>query len=526
MSHVSRLLLASTLAISIASPSLAQSGRRGDNATTDQLWSANCLKCHGRDGGGSMPGVPSLLDAKYQDAASVIDIDRSLFDAIKNGKPGGKGVLQMNAFGAALSDEQIWGLVNYIREQQFGALREKGGEGPKIERVGGVEVFKTQHHTYTIETVIDSGVDTPWSVDFLPTGPMLVTTRSGELKMHETGKAGGRLGFALRDVPTVRSRGQGGLMDVAVHPNYAKNGWIYLAFTDPQGPNQQKGMTKIVRGTIKEGAFAEQKTIFQIKPEHYLDGDIHFGCRIVFDPADPTTMFFCMGERGRGELAQDLSRPNGKVYRVKDDGSVPSDNPFVSMGDKAYAAIWSFGHRNPQGLAFDLDGNLWETEHGPRGGDELNLIKPGKNYGWPLISFGINYNGSPLVTPWSDTGKKPAGLFEMPVYRWMPSIAACGLDVMRSPRAAPGASTPSASAEALFPNWRGDLFAGGLAGQTVQRLRIKDGKVIEREEVFAGRGRVRDVVCGLDGSLYIVLNGPDKVVRLVPAPTAPANPAK
>jgi glucose/arabinose dehydrogenase len=265
-----------------------------------------------------------------------------------------------------------------------------------------------------------------------------------------------------------------------------------------------KGMTKIVRGTIKEGALTNQKTVFEVKDEHYSGGDIHFGCRIVFDPKDPTTMFFCIGERGRGELAQDLSRPNGKIYCVKDDGTVPSDNPFVGMGDKAYAAIWSYGHRNPQGLAFDLDGNLWDTEHGPRGGDELNLIKPGANYGWPNISFGINYNGKPWSTPWP----KPEEKFEMPVYRWMPSIAVCGLDVMRG---------RADGKDGMFPKWKGDLFAGGLAGQTVNRLRIKDGKVIEREEIFFGHGRVRDVVSGLDGSIYIVLNQPDKVIRLVAA---------
>jgi len=476
--------------------------------TSDQLWSRNCMACHGKAGQGGMLGTPTLLDAKFQEPGTVLEIDRGLFDTIKGGRPG----TSMMPFGTTLKDEQIWSLVNSIRELQHADLRDKSGPVvPKPETVGGVEVYRTQHHTYTIETIIDSGVNTPWSVDFVPTGPMLVTGRDGELKMHETGLPGGRLGFAIRDVPPVRNSGQGGLMDVAVHPEYAKNGFVYLAFTDPQGPRGSKGMTKIVRGVIKEGAFAEQKTIFEAKPEHYTDGGIHFGCRIVFDPKDPSTIFFCIGERGRGDTAQDLARPNGKVYRIKDDGSIPSDNPFVGMGDKAYAAVWSYGHRNPQGLAFDLDGNLWETEHGPRGGDELNLIKPAKNYGWPRISFGINYDGTPLVTPWSDTGKKPEGDFEMPVYRWMPSIAACGLDVIRGGRNADGSR-----GEGVFPKWRGDVFAGGLAGQTVQRLRIKDGKVVEREEVFFGHGRVRDVVAGLDGSLYVVLNGPDKVVRLAP----------
>ncbi len=473
-----------------------------DAQTGEQLWARTCVACHGKSGQGGMPGVPTLLDPKYQDAGTVIDIDRRLFDTIKNGKPENN----MMPFGGMLSEPQIWSLVNYIRELQHADMREKSGDVvPKPDKTAAGEVFRTQYHTYKIETVIENGVNTPWSVDFLPSGPMLVTGKTGELQMHETGLTGGKLGFPLRNVPKVRSIGQGGLMDVAIHPNYDKNGFVYIAFTDPLNGNMSKGMTKIVRGTIKEGALADQKTIFEIKDEHYLGGDIHFGCRIVFDPKDPTTMFFCMGERGRGELAQDLGRPNGKIYRVKDDGTVPADNPFVGMGDKAYGAIWSYGHRNPQGLAFDLEGNLWDTEHGPRGGDELNLVKPGANYGWPKITFGINYNGTPWSTPWPKSDEK----FEMPVYRWMPSIAACGLDVSRA--------GPKGD---MFPKWKGDLFAGGLAGQTVNRLRIKDGKVVEREEIFFGHGRVRDVVTGLDGSLYIVLNSPDRVIRLVSADEA------
>ena len=215
-------------------------------------------------------------------------------------------------------------------------------------------------------------------------------------------------------------------------------------------------------------------------------------------------MYFCIGERGSGAHAQDLARPNGKVHRLFDDGQVPDDNPFVGNPD-AVKSIWSYGHRNPQGLVFDLDGKLWDTEHGPRGGDELNLIQKGGNYGWPIVAFSIDYSGQALTTPWTADGKAPppdGATIVMPVDRWLPSIGACGLDVVRGDS---------------FPAWKGDLVAGGLSGANVDRIRIKDGKSVEREELIHGMGRVRDVVTAPDGTIYVVLNDPDHVIRMVPA---------
>jgi glucose/arabinose dehydrogenase len=463
-------------------------------AGVEQLYATNCAKCHGQAGQGGGAGTRSLLT----DELFKQEHDRRFFDAVKNGVPESG----MEAFGETLNDAQVWGLVGYIRELQHRAYRERAGS----PRPDSNDVYSSQHEKFKIERIIDRGLDTPWSVDFLPDGRMLVADRTGELRLHSTGKTGGALSPPVEGTPAVRNRGQGGLMDVAPHPKFAENGWIYLSFSHDIGG---RAMTRIVRGKITDNAggklkWTDEQTIFQAKPEHYSGGDIHFGCRIVFDPKDAAILFFTIGERARGELAQDLSRPNGKVFRIKDDGSIPQGNPFADRGD-AYAAIWSYGHRNPQGLVFDLDGNLWDTEHGPRGGDELNLIMPGRNYGWPKVSFGFNYNGRPLVSPWPEkpgtaTDDVTAGALVMPVLRWLPSIAACGLDVSRG---------------AAFANWKGDLFAGGLAGETVHRLRIKNNQVVEQEEIIHGLGRVRDVVCGPDGSIYVVLNGPDAVVRLV-----------
>lgn len=492
-------MLASCLVVSLATgAAFAQS--------VDRLWSSNCTSCHGANGQGGGAGAKSMLT----DPLFGQEYDRVFFDAIKKGIPD-KG---MPAFGEALSDTQVWSLVVHLRELQ---LRDYRSRVPDPKPKDGF--YQTKHHSFRIDTIIGEGVGYPWSVDFLPDGRMLVTEKSGKVRIHSNGKPDGKLSLPIAGTPKVRDRGQGGLMDVAVHPDFGKPGgafdWVYLAFSDPlEQDGKNLGFTKIVRGKIEEKdgqlAWTNQQTIFEAKKEHYLGGDIHFGCRIVFTAPEKDGkryIFWGSGERGRGELAQKLDRPNGKIYRLHDDGTVPSDNPFASEADKEkgyYPAIWSYGHRNPQGLVIDLTGQLWDTEHGPRGGDELNHVEKAQNYGWPVICFGINYNDTPFATPWPKEGQD----FTMPTYRWLPSIAACGLDVVR----------PGKSGEA-FPKWKGDLVAGGLAGETVQRLRVtKNDKgqwsLVEREELIHGMGRVRDVVTGPDGSIYVVLNGPDRVVCL------------
>ncbi len=473
---------------------LSSTGAFSQQINVERLYSDNCLKCHGDRGQGGGAGTRTLLKPEQMSA----DLDRKYFDAIKNGVPDSG----MEAFGQTNKDTDIWALVGYIRELQYAAHRQR--TGPVKPNAQGV--IASKYHKYQVQRIIDRGLDVPWSVAFLPDGKMLIADRPGEVRVHSTGKPGGTVSQPLAGTPEVRNAGQGGLMDVAVHPDYKQNGWIYLAYSHALDRN---AFTRIVRGKISQVSnkltWTDQQTIFEARAEDYTGAAHHYGCRIVFDPKDSSTLFFCVGERGRGELAQRLDKPNGKVFRIKDDGAIPKDNPFVTEPN-AYTSIWSYGHRNPQGMVFDLGGNLWVTEHGPRGGDELNLIMPGRNYGWPVVSFGYNYNGSPLVTPWpknpvSATDPLQKDGIVMPVMRWMPSIAACGLDVVQG---------------AAFPEWKGDLLAGGLAGQIVHRLRIKDNQVIEQEEIIQGMGRVRDVVCGPDGSIYIVLNDPDEIIRLVP----------
>ncbi len=459
-------------------------GQRSANVT--RLYEDTCGKCHGMAGEGGGAGTKTLLTEEKFDQKH----DKPYFDAIKNGVPD----MGMEAY-STLTDPEIWSMVVHIRELQAKALRTKNGDPKATDGV-----YPSKYHPYKVETVVDTdqGLKTPWAIDWLPDGKMLVTNRPGTLSVIVNGKGVG----TVEGIPASAEIGQGGLMEVAVHPDYTKNGWVYLAFTDPAPSGGRGGMTKVVRGKLtwtgNTATWGSEQTIFQCAPETYNGSGVHFGSRIVFDGKGH--IFFAIGERGNGTLAQDLTKPNGKVYRVNEDGSIPSDNPFADSESKSkgyISAIWSYGHRNPQGLVQDLERTLWDTEHGPRGGDEVNKIEKAANYGWPLIAHSINYNDSPLVTPWPKAGQD----FKLPVFRWLPSIGACGLDVARGD---------------AFPKWKGDLLAGGLSGANVDRIRMKDGKFVEREELIHGMGRVRDVSVGPDGFIYVALNQPDKIIRIRP----------
>lgn len=447
------------------------------------LYNDTCAKCHGVNGEGGGGGTQTLLTREQYDQK----YDKPFFDAIKNGVPN----TGMEPMGETMSDQVVWGLVVHVRELQGKALR---AAEPNRKDLG--KAYSSKHGQYRIETVVaeDQGLKTPWSMDWLPDGTLLVTSRAGWLSVIKDGKSVGK----VENIPPSIELGQGGLLEVKVHPGYAKNGWVYLTLSDPKKDGSRSSITKVVRGKItKSGSdyvWTDQKTIFESPQEQYSGSSVHFGSKIVLDGKGH--IFFSHGERGSGELAQDLSRPNGKIHRLNEDGSVPADNPFVNQAG-ALKSVWSYGHRNPQGLTMDLEGNLWDTEHGPRGGDEVNLIKPGGNYGWPLVAFSINYNDSPDWVPWP----KPDQKITMPVFRWLPSIGASGM------------TTHNGVGNAA---WKGDLFAGGLAGSNLDRFKMKGGKLVEHEEIFWGMGRIRDVQCGKDGAIYVALNQPDKIIRVVP----------
>ncbi|MFK7910949.1 MAG: PQQ-dependent sugar dehydrogenase [Akkermansiaceae bacterium] len=457
----------------------------------DKLYAALCAQCHGEDLNEGVGG--SLVDGKWKYGAS----DSEIFKAIAKGNV----ELGMMPWEDTISAEQIRSLVIYIREKEK-AFRIKGIEFPKP--VPG-KVTKTKRANYKIETVVDKGLEIPWAIAFLPDGSKLVTERPGNLRIIN---ADGTLDpKPVKGTPKVIHQGQGGMMEVAIHPDYKNNGWIYLGFADAthagvvskprrkgsKKKSRVKTITAVVRGRIKNGNWVDQEWIWKADKEYYSTSGVHFGTRFVFKDG---YIFFVIGERGGKMEVQDLSNPKGKIYRLFDDGREPKDNPFVGKKN-AVKGIWSYGHRNPQGLALDpRDASIYSTEHGPRGGDELNLIQKGRNYGWPVITYGMNYNGSPMTALTAKEG------MEQPVIHWTPSIAVCGLDFYNSK---------------VFPEWENDLLVGALRQQEVRRLRLENNKVTEQEVILKGLGRVRDVASGPDGFVYVVLNEPHSVIRLVPA---------
>jgi aldose sugar dehydrogenase len=466
------LALTSLLLVFLLLPSHAQA------PDVAKLFEQHCASCHGSDLKGGQ--TDSLLDDQWRHGNGD---DETLFRIIRDGdEPNG-----MPPMKGDLNDADIRALVIYIREKAAQAKREQTTFAQPSEN----EIVQSRAHSFRLKTVV-AGLSTPWSLAWLPDGRMLVTELAGTLRIVENGKLKPE---SVTGTPRVRYKGQGGLMEVALHPGYATNGWVYLAYTEA-GTNAETrdgGMTTIVRGRLKENRWTDEQTIWRAPLWSFRDGGVHFGCRLVFDGSGH--LFFPHGERGRMHDAQDLTRPNGKVHRVFDDGRIPPDNPFFGASN-AIASIWSYGHRNPQGLDLHpVTSELWSVEHGPRGGDELNLVRKGLNYGWPIITYGMNYNGTPITALTAKEG------LEQPVIHWTPSIAVCSARFYRGDK---------------FPRWKNQLFVTALAQEELRRLVLDGHRVAEQEVIFKNIGRVRDVATGPDGLLYVALNKPDKVVRLEP----------
>ncbi|HWB17885.1 MAG TPA: PQQ-dependent sugar dehydrogenase [Vicinamibacterales bacterium] len=455
-------------------------GRGGDPGA--QIYNEQCLGCHGNSLSGGR--APSLLD----DVWNIPNTDESLKNTILQGVSG----TEMEGFEGVLTSEQVDSVIAYIRNRAKQAST-VAARAPSPAN----KVIQSEHGAFKIEVVAD-GFDTPWGVAELPDGRFLVTERGGTLRVVDHGK----LLPPVDGIPKVWVKQDGGLFDVELHPHYSDpgNGWIYLSYSQP-GPNDSS-MTTIVRGHLRDNKWVDQQYLYNPPAAMYTTSNIHYGSRFTFDRQGH--LFYSIGERGDQNNAQDLTNPKGKVHRVNDDGSIPKDNPFVGQPG-VDESIWTYGHRNPQGFSWDpVTGELWEAEHGPTGGDEINIIKKGHDYGWPLVQYGTRQVGTETGGPaWS-------GKYDNPVMFWTPTIAPSGIAFYTGNK---------------FPAWKNNLLVTGLGGEAFRRLEIKKDKVAHEEILFSGFGRVRDVIVGHDGYPYILIQvpgialsdpNPGMLVRLVP----------
>jgi glucose/arabinose dehydrogenase len=353
--------------------------------------------------------------------------------------------------------------------------------------------YRTANVAFEVRAIA-SKLEHPWAVAFLTEGAMLVTERPGRMRIVARD---GTVSRPIRGLPRVDARDQGGLLDVVVGPD----GLVYWSYSEPRDGGNGTAVARARLLRDGEPRLADVQVIWRMRPT--LDSTKHFGSRLVF--ASDGTLFITTGERFIGEgrrQAQQLDSHFGKVIRIRPDGSIPDDNPFVGRRD-ALPDIYSYGHRNIQSAALHpRTGKLWIVEHGARGGDEVNIVEPGKNYGWPTIAYGIEYSGGPI-----GEGRTQAPGVEQPLYYWDPVIAPSGMAFYEAE---------------LFPAWRGSLFVGGLAGQHVARLTVEGDRVVGEERLVTDRGRIRDVRVGPDGALYLVTDeGNGELLKLVPRERAP-----
>jgi glucose/arabinose dehydrogenase len=440
-------------------------------------YQTNCAGCHGKQLEGA--AAPGLVQKDLKHGADRISIRKS----ISNGIPG----TEMIKWSGVISEKEIDLLTDYVSiVRKSPGLAKAKPEKPLV--------VSTKHYQLKIEQLVTKGLERPWGITFVDSKKALITGNKGELRWLIDGKLDAQ---KIAGIPKSYASDQvGGMLDVISDPDYAKNGWVYLAYShNPKNSADKRtpGMTKVVRGKVKDHQWMEEQVLFQVHDSLLVTGGSRWGCRFLFDKAG--YLYFTIGDMDRAKDAQILSRPAGKVYRINKDGTIPRDNPFVGRPGML-GAIYSYGNRNVQGIAqHPTTGLIYATEHGPQGGDELNIIKKGANYGWPIITYGIDYNGSKV----SDISEKEG--MEQPITYWTPSIAA---------------SSIAFTGGRLFPLWKNNLLVGALKFEELRRLVIEGDQVKEQEILLKGYGRVRDVCMGPDGALYVLTNSPDAVLRIKP----------
>ena len=427
------------------------------------VFDENCASCHDAD-------MAVFLKRKWKNGNSWNEVRHSI--------KSGHAEIENANFAETLPDSACNKLADYILTGIERRTMNSFEEEPDWSGI-----IKTHALTFKLDTVV-RGLENPWGLAFLPNGDILVTDINGKFYRHREGEEL----HEITGVPEVKFRGQGGLLDVEVHPDFKSNQLVYLTYSKPKG--EKESTTTLLKAKLLNDELSEQEIILEALP--YRSAGLHFGSRLEFD--DKGYLFLTIGDRfNRDVNPQNLDNHCGKIHRINDDGSIPEDNPFVNTPG-ALPSIWSYGHRNPQGLFFDKStGTMWETEHAPRGGDEVNIIKKGLNYGWPIVSYGINYSGTVFTELTSRED------LESPVHYYLPSTGTCGLTLVDSDK---------------YPGWKGDLLAGSLRFQYLSRLVLDGNKVVGEERLLENIGRLRTVNMGNDGYIYIGVEDPGYVFRL------------
>ncbi|MBE8970912.1 PQQ-dependent sugar dehydrogenase, partial [Nostocales cyanobacterium LEGE 12452] len=452
--------LAAALIFNASLPSNAQSGQK--------VYSTYCSGCHGAKLEGSI--ATALIKKEWKHGGDK----QSLVKTISKGIPS----TEMIGWESVLSKEQIDEIASVIVSAQTSPDLIKNLDLPLS--------VKTRNYNLKIEKLVTGGITGPWGLEFVGTNRALITGKTGELRWMVNGKLDDR---PISGLPqTYADDNYGGMMDLALEPEHRKTGWVYLAYSHNAQNSKDKmapGMTKIVRGKVVDHKWVDQQVLFEVQDSLYVKGGSRWGCRFLIDKQG--FLYFTIGDMGRADDSQDLSKPTGKIYRINRDGSIPRDNPFYGKPG-VIQAIYSWGNRNAQGIAqHPTTGVIYVSEHGPQGGDELNILKNGANYGWPVITYGIDYDGSVITNLTHKDG------MEQPITYWTPSIAVGAIEFVTGNR---------------FNRWKNNLIVTALKFQEVRRLVIDGDKVKEQEILLKGYGRVRDVKFGPDGAMYVVTNGP------------------
>jgi aldose sugar dehydrogenase len=463
----------------------------------------NCTNCHGRDLEGVPTLGPALLGINLQHGDSVAELSKNIAHGFpESGMP---------AFAETLSAEEIRSLGIYIAERRVDRLfTDFKVDAPLTLPEGIVE---SDAHHFSVELLTDQVDPLPFSIEPLPDGRFLLSEKLYGLRIVDTD---GSVSELIQGIPEVFDDtiemvlmwGHGWLLDIALHPDYDNNGWIYLHHTErcPDCIFPTKSFNRVVRGRIQEGQWIDEEEIWFPGPEYYsMVPDIGAGGRLAFD--DQGYLYISVGIKGSSNYdgVQDLSKPWGKIHRVHDDGRIPVDNPFMET-EGAYPTTWTYGHRSPQGLEYNLEtGKLWSTEMGPRGGDELNLLLPGRNYGWPLYSLGLNYDGTAIeYGEWLDITFELNDI-EQPVVDLTPAPAVSSFVFYEGEQ---------------FPAWKGNALVGSLKGSELYRIVLDENdQYVESEVLLSQLARIRDIEVGADGNVYLLLEHADggQIVRLVPA---------